>query len=493
MASIVAIALTLMSAYIVNAILPAFLLYIRQKWIARNLPGPRTDFFFGNILQFPKEYKDYRDYFLGFANEEIAKGHSVARLWVANQLFVYPLNSDATRAITSSTVELNKGDVYSFVGRWLGKGLITIGNEERWHRNRRLLTPAFHFAKLDEYIQTIDRHARHLVQVIRQKCTTGQIDLYPIIKMCALDVITDTAMGCHINALEDSEHPYVRAVQKFNHLIYIRAMNPLLSISLVWTYLGYERESQKALKVLKDQTFQVVTERIKQRKLEDAKPRPDFLDLLLDEFDKGTLPFEEICEEVDTFMFAGHDTTSHGISWILWALACHPEVQEQLYAELIDNFPSKEGLSAIKQKNLKYLDAVVKEGLRIFPAVPFVQRRLVNDLRMDGYLIPRGAQVTIAPYFLHHNPKVFANHMEFDPNNFLSGRDYESNAYIPFSSGMRNCIGQRFALYEMKIVVAYLVLNFTFSSAGLGFRENYPTFEVILQPSHGVPVILEER
>ncbi|CAD5207485.1 unnamed protein product [Bursaphelenchus okinawaensis] len=495
MASLFAIAFAVIIIYLLKYVGPSLAKYARHVWMTRNIPGPKANWLFGNILQFPKEAKDYRDYFLGLATAEMAKGNQVLRLWFLNHVFIYPLDSDAVRAITSSTVEINKGETYNFIQRWLGKGLITISNEPRWHKNRKLLTPAFHFGKLDEYIETIDVHSKHLIEVIDRKTSeNNQIDLYPLIKLCALDVIIDAAMGCQINALENSEQDYVKAVHKFNHLAYIKVMKPYIAIPLVWNYCGYEADTQKALNVLKNQTKTVVEDRIKQRQeYNDTKPRPDFLDLLLNEYDKGEVSFTEICEEVDTFMFAGHDTTSHGIAWTLWSLACHPDIQETLYEELASNFDDKADLSSIKQKNLKYLDAVIKESLRMFPPVPFVQRELVEDLPMAGYTLPKGAQVTIAPYFMHHNQNVFPNHMDFDPNNFLGNKELESNAYIPFSSGMRNCIGQRLAQYEMKITIAYFVLNFKIEADKFKFHENWPSFEIILQPSQGVPVKIYKR
>lgn len=105
-------------------------------------------------------------------------------------------------------------------------------------------------------------------------------------------------------------------------------------------------------------------------------------------------------------MFAGHDTTAHALSWTLWALATHPKIQERLYEEIAVNFPDKYSVTDFKTKDLKYFDAVIKESMRLFPPVPIFQRRLANDVVIGKHTVPKGAELSIAPFFLHHNHTV---------------------------------------------------------------------------------------
>ncbi|KAI6170769.1 Cytochrome P450 [Aphelenchoides bicaudatus] len=197
--------------------------------------------------------------------------------------------------------------------------------------------------------------------------------------------------------------------------------------------------------------------------------------------------------QVDTFLFAGHDTTSHSISWTVWCLATNPDKQERLYQEIIGTFGQSDAeFCTNKLKDFKYLDAVIKESMRIYPPVPFIGRTLQNDVQVGEHLLPKGTSIIIPQMFIHHNQKVFPNHWNFEPENFLNGQEYPSNAYIPFSAGPRNCIGMRFAQSEVRITIAHLILNFQFSSPHK-MTDNWTNSEMILRPGIGIPVHLKRR
>ena len=266
------------------------------------------------------------------------------------------------------------------------------------------------------------------------------------------------------------------------------------------------------LKILHDFTRKV----IKQRKNEilglserdtssgEKSSRKAFLDLLLDHhLNGGDLTEEGIREEVDTFMFEGHDTTSMALSWVLFLLGHHPEYQEKVWPEIDEMFNEMEdqscpSISLDKIKDLKYLDCIVKEGLRLCPSVPFVGRRLHEDMTFKAagkeYQVPSGTIVYVFIYMLHRDPEVFPNPEKFDPDRFLPENSLRRNpfAYVPFSAGPRNCIGQRFALSELKIVLAFMLRNFRIES--IDQRDKIlSNMEMVLRPKVPLNVKLHER
>lgn len=188
--------------------------------------------------------------------------------------------------------------------------------------------------------------------------------------------------------------------------------------------------------------------------------RKAFLDLLLDQhLNGGDLTEEGIREEVDTFMFEGHDTTAMALSWIIFLLGHHPEVQEKLWPEidhLFDELQAEQSqgsnskssfspsniqipLSAVK--DLSYLDCVVKEGLRLCPSVPFIGRRLHEDTVIPAgeknYTVPAGTIIYVFIWMLHRDPETFPSPETFNPDRFLPENNSGRNpfAFVPFSAG----------------------------------------------------------
>lgn len=205
---------------------------------------------------------------------------------------------------------------------------------------------------------------------------------------------------------------------------------------------------------------------------------------------------QDIIDEVNTFMFAGHDTTSVGICWALYMIGRHPEVQEKLYEEMQQVFgDDKTRIPTYKELNdMKYLERVIKETLRIRPSVPNISRKLSEDIEMNGYKLPAGSYVTLFIYFMHHDERYFPNPEKFDPDRFLpeNMENRPSYAFVPFSAGPRNCIGQRFALLEEKALISTIVRNFKVTSMQK-LEDIHLILELVLRPHEGIKMKFERR
>ena len=171
-----------------------------------------------------------------------------------------------------------------------------------------------------------------------------------------------------------------------------------------------------------------------------------------------------IREEVDMFMFGGHDSTASALSWTLYLIGRHPEVQKKLHTE-IDNAPVSENLSD-KIRNMKYLEYVIKESLRLYPPAPFYERFLDKDTRIDGHVLPKGTTRSMDVIGIHTNPEYWDDPLCFNPDRFGDEKFCKRNpyTYLPFSTGPRNYIGQKFAMLEEKIFVYFVLSNFQINS-----------------------------
>lgn len=144
--------------------------------------------------------------------------------------------------------------------------------------------------------------------------------------------------------------------------------------------------------------------------------------------------------------------------------------------------------------DMKYLECCIKEALRLFPSVPMMARQLNEDVQVGEYLLPRGTTAMICTYMLHRDPEVYKNPEAYDPERFLpeNTKGRHPYAYIPFSAGPRNCIGQKFAILEEKIILSSIFRKYIVQTCDR--REDLTILcEQILRPKNGVRVRLTSR
>ncbi|TKR72072.1 hypothetical protein L596_019588 [Steinernema carpocapsae] len=471
--------------------------HFKSMRMTAEISGPAMIPFIGNAHQISNTSFGFTGQLLQWCREATAKGEHLARVWIGPKLMLMAADGQTVKAIVDSNVEIVKGSDYDFFLPWLGTGLL-ISSGPKWKSRRKMLTPTFHFQMLEGYVEVFDSNSNLLSRILESHAEDGkEFDIFPFIKRCALDIICETAMGTKMNAQINTDSEYFRAVERISVLgfdYFFRAHNWFLPY---WYGSGKGFEKNRLVKLLTDFTQKVIMERVESRKNNPDMntKRQAFLDMLLDMQGLNQLTYDDIKEEVDTFMFEGHDTTSSGIGWTLWSLACHPEFQAKVHEELDDHFgDSDRDIVVDDLKELKYLELCIKEAMRLFPPVPAVTRILQNDFVLDNRTIPKGTNIVICPLAIHRNPHVYKNADSYDPDNFLPERIAERHPYdyIPFSAGPRNCIGQKFALYEEKTMVAWILRKFKLSTTHK-FEKNRFGIEVILRPEMGYPISLSPR
>jgi cytochrome P450 len=186
--------------------------------------------------------------------------------------------------------------------------------------------------------------------------------------------------------------------------------------------------------------------------LEEAKNNPSFKD-------------KDIQEEVDTFMFEGHDTLASGAVFSLYMLGCHPEVQSKVQHEIdsvLGNGDSDREVTMEDINQLTYTDCFIKETLRLYPPLPWFGRVTSEPCTIGGCDIPTGSIVTVMVSKLHRDPEFFPDPEKFDPERWLDDKMSSRHpfCYLPFSAGIRNCIGQRFALLELKTILCHILRQY---------------------------------
>ncbi|XP_043488236.1 cytochrome P450 4C1-like [Polistes fuscatus] len=485
----------------IKILLALYSAYIFRKTI-NKLPGPKGNILFGSGSSARRLKKEDRLLKIQICSVRYKDG--LFRTWLGNEPTVHLHKPEHVEIILRSTTNIQKAPLYKYLEPWLGKALLTASGK-KWMQDRKLITPAFHFNILEQYAVVMSEKAEIFVKCLEKQLKENSeepIDIFPYANRCTLDVICETAMGVNINMQEDTENEYGKAVHRFTELLMYRIFRPWLAWDWVFALTKVGKEYYAAINVMHTFTRNVIKKKKISRELkhfdeevqafdEIGKPkRKAFLDLLLDAREKNGNPMtdEELREQVDTVMFAGHDTTAAAISWTLFCLGNNPDIQEKVHQELDDIFGDSDKTATTKEiAQLKYLDRVTKEALRLYPSAPGFLRKLSEDVKIDDYIIPKGCVVALSSFGTHRHPDIWPDPEKFDPDRFLleNSKNRHPYAYIPFSAGPRNCLGQKYAQLEEKFVLAAILRKWKVKSI---LKEGHIKFygALILRPSEGI-------
>ncbi|GIY59144.1 cytochrome P450 4V2 [Caerostris darwini] len=358
---------------------------------------------------------------------------------------------ETVEVILSSSTLIEKSAEYKFLHPWLGTGLLTRP-AEKWRHRRKLLTPAFHFTILEDFIPVFQEQSSILVSKLQDITKEPWVDIVPLLTSSTLDIICQTAMGVTINAQKGENNEYVKAVHEIADAVMYRVFRPWFWIDFLFYLTKPGKQFKANIQIVHGFTQKEETQGFPGIALEQHLADPSFTE-------------EDVKVEVETFMFGGHDTTAMALSWTLYCLGVYPEVQKLTFEEINDIFSDDPDRNVTREDltRMKYMECVIKESLRLYPVVPFFTRECTETFEVLGHKVYPGSVCFIFPLMLHRDPEVFPEPEKFKPDRFLLENSKGRNpyAYIPFSDGPRNCIGQKFAMMEMKAVIANILRRFS--------------------------------
>ncbi|NWV95233.1 CP4B1 protein, partial [Machaerirhynchus nigripectus] len=360
---------------------------------------------------------------------------------------------------------------YKFLLPWIGKGLLILEGS-KWFQHRKMLTPAFHYDVLKSYVTLMSDSVKVMLDKWEKSIMKRKsVELFQDVSLMTLDSIMKCAFSFNSNCqTQNNSHYYIRAVYDLSYLL----SNRVLTFSFKDVFYDLTRkgrEFQDACKLAHTHTDQVIQERkmllSNEKELDkiQKKRHLDFLDILLCSKDSNGvgLSDEDLRAEVDTFMFEGHDTTASGISWLFYCMSLHPEHQQQCREEIQGILGDRDTIEWEDLGKMTYTTMCIKESLRLFPPVPSVARQLSKPVTFpDGRSLPAGCQIGLNIFAIHRNRDVWEDPEVYDPLRFSpeNSAQRHSHAFLPFSAGSRNCIGQQFAMNEMKVALALTLLRF---------------------------------
>ncbi len=394
-------------------------------------------------------------------------------------LFSHP---DAVREIfTGDADALRAGQANLILGPILGSASLLLLDGARHLRERRMMLPPFHGERMLAYGAVM----REVAEAATARWPVGR--RFPVLaetQAITLEVIVRTVFG----VVEPARAAHL--TERLRRFVAI-AVNPLylwprLQLDLgSWSPWGRFVRLRREIDALLDVE-------IAARRDAGNPPSDDVLSLLLEARDEDGHPMAdaELRDELVTLLMAGHETTATALAWTLHRILTEPGVLARLRDELAQ-VTGGAPLDPAALARLEYLDAVVKETLRLNPVIPDVMRILTAPTRIGGVDLPAGVGAAPNIFAAHRRPDVWPDPERFDPDRFLGVRP-NPYTFFPFGGGMRRCLGMAFALYEMKMVLA-TVLARTEIALAPGYGIRVVRRNVTWAPSEGMPVVVTRR
>ena len=365
--------------------------------------------------------------------------------------------------------QLNAGEANALLGPILGDRSVLLLDGGEHLRHRKLMLPEFHGGRMLAHVDTM----REATDEAIDRWPVGEVfELLPAMQTITLNVMLRAVFGYAAGPERDELSRRIRAM--IDPMVARRGMLALRAVLRGRSTRSAERFRARQAAV--DELLYAEIER--RRALADLADRDDvFSALLLATDESGTgLTDREVRDELLTLLLAGHETTATGLAWTLDLLLHAPEV-----------------LARAREREPGYLDAVVKEALRVRTVIPGVGRVVRGaPFELGRWTVPVGMEINPSIRTMHMRGDVFAQPERFRPERFLGDGAPDTYTWLPFGGGTRRCLGASFALTEMRVVLDRVLERVRLIAADPA--PSRAQFRVItIGPRTGVRVILQER
>ncbi|GHG11610.1 cytochrome P450 [Streptomyces filamentosus] len=347
---------------------------------------------------------------------------------------------------------------YQEVRESFGNGLLTSQDED-YLRQRRLVQPLFTKRRVDGYAGAVATEVATLLDEW-EKAGATTVDVLHETTRLALRAVARILFGTDVDsAVEVVE----RCFPGVGAYVLSRGYAPL-KLPRAWPTPG-NRRAAALHRELYEECDRIIAERKAAGRA--GEEGDDLLTLLIraESAEDGAFDATELREQVLVFLLAGHETTATSLGFALHLLALHPEVQRRAHEE-VDRVLAGRTPGAADLDALPYVTRVLKETMRLFPAAPLTGRRAVAATEIDGFTIPAGSDVVVAPWVTHRHPAYWEDPERFDPDRFTPEAEAARPRYawFPFGGGPRACIGQHFSMLESVIALAMILQRHGFEA-----------------------------
>ncbi|WP_433629993.1 cytochrome P450 [Halomicrococcus sp. NG-SE-24] len=381
--------------------------------------------------------------------ERMAREYGDIVHWKGPGDHFYQLNhpEDIGQVLVHNNTNYVKGEQFQRVLRPLtGNGILNSEGQE-WRRNRHLIQPAFHPNRINVYAEMMTDQTEAMLDA----WTDGETrSIHEDMMELTLRIVSQALFGVEIDRyvddIESAVNTFLPATSSLSNLLLPESV-PL--------------PSRRRMAQARETLDSVVTEIIQRKRANPGEH--DVISMLLDARDNDDNPLsdKQIRDEAITLITAGHETTAVSLTYTMYLLAQHPEIEEKFVREL-DAVLDGERPTMGDLSELTYTEQIVKESMRLFPPVPSIVREAKETDQISGYRIPEGAKIFLSQWVVHRDNRWYDDPLAFRPERWAN--DMQSSlpqlAYFPFAAGPRRCIGDRFAMLEARLLLAMIYQNY---------------------------------
>ncbi|XP_052740572.1 cytochrome P450 4d8 [Bicyclus anynana] len=468
--------------------------------------------FIGHVYKYFGTNEDRMKAFDRFGRETYDNKYNMVSLWILNTFIVVVSDPVTASVVLKSCID--KGQIARYARHLLGNGSV-FANEEIWRIRRKILKPMFAAKYYNMMVQMFERKSQILMDQIARVAGTGDLSMWRYFSCYSLDSALEMTFGESVNVQKQT---FLEALQDYFKVRALLICQPWLCSSYLEPLLrlhARQRRDRDHIWSCVETLIQKKKEAIRTKILQTGMNNPNmsnmkttsFLELLIELSGGeggggggGGYSATELREESLVLLLAATDTTATAAGFTTVLLANHPRDQHRVYEEIQEVLEYSDRPVCIDDlPKLKYLDAVIKESLRLYPPVPVAIRKCHSEIQLpSGATLPEGCEVLLSFWSMHRNPRLWgADADEFRPERFLSATPDQLASFMPFGHGPRSCIGSRLALAMLKLSVAELTRRWRLRpAAGSRCSAAEPlrvSFEVMLKHVHGFQVQLEQR
>ncbi|XP_047986328.1 cytochrome P450 4d2-like isoform X2 [Leguminivora glycinivorella] len=431
--------------------------------LSRKLPGDLPSWpILGHAYLLRGSDEDQMRVFQKSGRLTINRG-GLASYWVANRLYIMVADPSAAEVILKNC--LDKDYVMKFLQFLVGNGSI-YAPVSIWRPRRKLVAPTFSMKNLNRFVEVFARQSAVMVDQIGSSAGRGTFSVWKFLTTYTFDAVCETTLGVQMRAQLSPNQAFLDALEQITQLVATRMVQPWLYADSVYSLLPQYKRAEECRRLMYDFVEQVIkTKRMEMEQRSKTKQSAEvfspqcFLEMLLE---SSQLSDHELAEEAMVISVAGTDTSAVAASFTVLMLSRHPEIQDRVYEELCEVLgDSNRDVTAEDLPRLKYLEAVIKETLRLYPPVPIIVRSVEQDTELpSGLTLVKGVGIVINIWAMHRNPRYWGQDADmFRPERFLGALQHPAQ-FMPFSYGLRNCLGYQYAMMSIKTVLATLFCKY---------------------------------